>query len=90
MKENCVKCGKETPYDERNHIDQRLFYVEGAGQLCGLCWRDAYLNDMPLFREDISPDQSLPESTQSGEGLRGQKVTDQKERRKKQAEEDEN
>jgi uncharacterized protein YlaI len=38
MKDKCVLCGKETPYDKTTHIDYRLHYVEGAGQLCEDCY----------------------------------------------------
>lgn len=37
MKDKCVICGKETPYDVSTHIDFRLNYIEGSGQLCGEC-----------------------------------------------------
>ncbi len=38
-KEICVVCGKETAYDFETHIDYRIGYVEGVGQLCGQCSR---------------------------------------------------
>ena len=31
-------CGKETAYDFETHIDFRVGYVEGAGQLCHNCY----------------------------------------------------
>ncbi len=37
-KDKCVLCGAETPYTKKTHIDSRLFYVEGCGQLCRTCW----------------------------------------------------
>lgn len=36
-KEKCIICGDETPYDFQTHIDYRLHYIEGAGQLCETC-----------------------------------------------------
>jgi hypothetical protein len=33
-KDNCVICGKESPYHRNTHIDLRIGYVEGAGQGC--------------------------------------------------------
>lgn len=33
-KDKCVLCGKETPYDETTHIDNRRGYYEGCGQTC--------------------------------------------------------
>ena len=40
--ENCVFCGKETPYTINIHIDYREYYVEGAGQLCKECYDKIY------------------------------------------------
>ena len=37
-KDTCIMCGVETPYDFETHIDMRLGYVEGAGQLCRSCF----------------------------------------------------
>jgi hypothetical protein len=37
MKEICVLCGKETPYETTRDINLRFGYVEGAGQLCANC-----------------------------------------------------
>ena len=38
----CVICGVLTEYETCAHIDSRLHYVEGAGQLCGGCYKDVY------------------------------------------------
>jgi hypothetical protein len=38
MKDNCVMCGEQTPYERDQHIDTRFGYVEGAGQLCRDCY----------------------------------------------------
>jgi hypothetical protein len=37
-KDLCIMCGVETPYDFETHIDMRLGYIEGAGQLCRSCF----------------------------------------------------
>jgi hypothetical protein len=37
-KDNCILCGKETAYDFETHIDMRIGYIEGAGQLCIDCF----------------------------------------------------
>lgn len=37
-KDKCVLCGVETPYDYHTHIDMRFGYIEGAGQLCKMCY----------------------------------------------------
>ena len=31
-------CGVETPYDFETHVDMRLGYIEGVGQLCRSCF----------------------------------------------------
>lgn len=36
--DNCVMCGKTTVYRTNQHIDTRIGYVEGVGQLCGNCY----------------------------------------------------
>ena len=41
-KDNCITCGKETPYHLDVDIDYRSHYVEGAGQLCKQCWDGIY------------------------------------------------
>ena len=41
--ECCVSCGDETPYDRLTNIAERMWYVEGAGQLCGKCWNEIYI-----------------------------------------------
>ena len=37
-KEICIMCGAETPYEQATHIDYRVGYVEGAGQMCSDCY----------------------------------------------------
>lgn len=37
--EKCILCGKETSVDVTTHIDHRVGYIEGAGQLCVECYR---------------------------------------------------
>ena len=41
-KDTCVMCGCKTEYDRNEHIDQRMHYVEGAGQLCIECFNNIY------------------------------------------------
>lgn len=40
MKDKCILCGVETAYDESTHIDMRVGYIEGAGQLCSQCYKN--------------------------------------------------
>jgi hypothetical protein len=39
-KDHCIMCGVETPYDYETHIDLRIGYIEGAGQLCSRCYSE--------------------------------------------------
>ena len=40
--EKCVLCGKATDIPYAAPIDQRPFYIEGAGQLCEECYKRVY------------------------------------------------
>jgi len=42
MKDKCVSCGVESIHDKTDHVDFRLGYVEGAGQLCLDCYGKIY------------------------------------------------
>lgn len=37
MKDKCIICGVDTPYEVSTNVDLRLYYVDGAGQLCSKC-----------------------------------------------------
>ncbi len=41
-KDKCVSCKKESLYSKETHIDFRLGYIEGAGQLCLDCYGVIY------------------------------------------------
>ncbi len=41
-KELCIKCNKETEVNINQHINTRLNYVVGAGQLCKACFKEVY------------------------------------------------
>ena len=43
MKDKCVVCGEKSIYDKEEHIDFRVGYIEGAGQLCLECYNKIYL-----------------------------------------------
>jgi len=48
--EACVSCGLNTHVDKNLDISLRLFYVEGAGQLCKDCYDKVFKennNDVP-------------------------------------------
>lgn len=40
MKDKCILCGNETQYEQSTHIDMRVGYIEGAGQLCDGCYNE--------------------------------------------------
>lgn len=48
MKERCVRCKQETEYDVKTPITVRLYFIEGAGQLCEECW----LKLWPIHKEE--------------------------------------
>lgn len=48
-KEFCVICGRATSYEKNDHIDNRLNYVQGCGQLCNACYNGFCSNEyVPL------------------------------------------
>ena len=42
MKDKCVSCRTKTLYDKEEHVDFRIGYIEGAGQLCLDCFSKIY------------------------------------------------
>ena len=65
MKDKCVSCGVESIHDKTDHVDFRLGYVEGAGQLCLDCYDEVYghkdeqeedifqMEDIPIILDNI-------------------------------------
>ena len=47
MKDRCVMCDKPTVYDMTDHIDIRIGYVEGCGQLCIECYEKSQNIEVP-------------------------------------------
>ena len=45
VKDKCVSCECDTVYDQHHHIDFRIGYVEGAGQLCLECYDKIYVHE---------------------------------------------
>ena len=43
MKEKCVVCKEKTKYNKKDHIDFRIGYIEGSGQLCLNCYDEIYV-----------------------------------------------
>jgi len=63
-------CGVETPYETTTHIDHRLNYVEGMGQLCSSCAmesRAGTLNKVCISEKLI---QNIPNDWELGETVR--------------------
>jgi len=52
-KEYCIICGKETAYDFETHVDFRIGYVEGVGQLCSKCYNQGSNNNIITIPEWI-------------------------------------
>lgn len=70
-KDHCVVCGKETPYYFSTHIDYRVGYIEGVGQLCRICHSDARQENKS--GNTVILDKSVIESTPNDYDL-GEKV----------------
>ena len=56
MIENCIRCGRPTPYDQSTPVHLRRYYVDGSGQLCEQCFSQLYssstaFSDTPAQRE---------------------------------------
>ena len=43
MKDKCVTCNKDSLYDRETHIDYRIGYIKGSGQLCLDCYDLIYV-----------------------------------------------
>jgi len=44
--EKCVVCNKLTNIRKETEIEDRDFYIEGAGQLCKKCFYDLYQKNL--------------------------------------------
>ena len=53
VKDICVLCGVETPYNFETHIDYRYGYVEGTGQLCKSCYDDGTKREQILIPANL-------------------------------------
>ena len=42
MREQCIRCGVETEYNDSTPVRVRRWYVEGSGQLCEQCYFALY------------------------------------------------
>ena len=43
-REYCIICHQMTDYYLDTPIDRRMYYYEGAGQLCDRCWKKVFRN----------------------------------------------
>ncbi len=50
-KDTCIMCGVETPYDFETHIDLRIGYIEGAGQLCSACYNKGKIVELQMQKQ---------------------------------------
>ena len=58
-KEKCVSCDRETQYTKDTPIEKRFYYIEGAGQLCGLCYNEIYVEEEQEHLRGV-PQKELP------------------------------
>jgi hypothetical protein len=70
MKDRCIMCGNETQYETTTHIDHRLNYIEGMGQLCTECAMESRYS--PVSKVCISEKliQNIPNDWELGEVVR--------------------
>jgi hypothetical protein len=52
-KDHCMICKVETAYDKNTHIDMRMGYIEGFGQLCPNCYDKGSVHKSILVPEYI-------------------------------------
>lgn len=51
--ESCVRCHEDTGVPVSVDISQRLFYIEGAGQLCSDCFNVLYPDTPEKYSHDL-------------------------------------
>lgn len=68
--ENCILCGCETDYHFNDHIDFRVGYVEGAGQLCTSCYRAGSPESREMIAIPISLIKDTPNNLDLGAQVR--------------------
>jgi hypothetical protein len=68
IQDNCVICGRETPYTVETHIDNRIGYLEGMGQLCLTCFEDKVDDDVVCIPKKVIMD--TPNDLNLGEKIR--------------------
>ena len=70
--DNCVVCGKPSPYKTSTHIDYRIGYVEGAGQGCfksnGCIESNQSEREMIMIPKNLV--EKFPNNMQLGEAVR--------------------
>ena len=59
MKDMCVTCNKDSLYDRETHIDFRIGYIEGSGQLCLDCYDLIYIKPKVEDRFNVKNSKSL-------------------------------
>lgn len=73
-KDICIICGQETAYEFETHIDYRIGYVEGAGQLCKKCYTgdksETYFTPKLEIRVDEETILGTPNDFELGEKIR--------------------
>jgi recombinational DNA repair protein (RecF pathway) len=47
LRENCIRCGRPTPYDINTPVHLRRYYIDGSGQLCEQCFSQIYSSPVP-------------------------------------------
>jgi hypothetical protein len=66
--ETCVMCGVETDYRFNDNVNLRFNYIEGMGQLCGVCYNKGTDRNHILVPEYII--KNTPNDFDLGEKIR--------------------
>jgi hypothetical protein len=69
-KDTCILCGNESPYDYETHIDMRVGYIEGAGQLCTDCYNKGNQESRKLMTIPMSMVLQYPNDSELGAKVR--------------------
>jgi hypothetical protein len=70
VKEKCISCESETPYDFDTHIDYRSYYVEGLGQLCRTCFYEDSRSQTTIIEVPIKLIRNTPNDMELGKLVR--------------------
>jgi hypothetical protein len=69
-KDICILCGNETSYEFETHVDMRVGYIDGAGQLCSNCYEKGDQSSRELMTIPMSMILQYPNDMELGGKIR--------------------